>query len=221
MQTHIAAQALHAFADKHNGQLPAPWNQKDAQELIDIAKHINETQMKNKVDKIDEKLLRQLSYTSQGAIVSLTSFAGGVVAQECIKALSGKYSPLQQWMYFDGVEVLPALETDASNFQPSGTRADGQIICLGKDLCNKLSNSKLFMVHYDFNLSLLIRLVVELLDAKCLRILPCLMLVLDQTEASLSQIMTLSKRATSIDNFCSVPRICNNQNQSPLQTQCV
>jgi len=146
IQTHIAMQALHAFSDKHNGQLPAPWNAKDAEEVIEIAKHINETQMKNKVDKVDDKLLRQVSYTSQGAIVALTSFAGGVVAQECIKALSGKYSPLQQWMYFDGVEVLPSLDTDPSNFQPSGSRADGQIICLGKDLCQKLSNSKLFMI---------------------------------------------------------------------------
>jgi hypothetical protein len=39
-----------------------------------------------------------MAFTAQGSIVPLTSFMGGMVAQECLKAISGKYTPLNQWV---------------------------------------------------------------------------------------------------------------------------
>jgi ubiquitin-activating enzyme E1-like protein 2 len=42
--------------------------------------------------------------------------------------------------------VIPALDTDPSKFQPTGTRSDGQRICLGSDTEQKLANLKLFMI---------------------------------------------------------------------------
>jgi hypothetical protein len=95
-EIHNGVRALHAFVEKF-GKLPAPWNAQDASQLITLAKSINDAS-KNKLEQVNEQLLRQLAYTSQGSIVGLTAFVGGIAAQECLKALSGKYTPLKQWV---------------------------------------------------------------------------------------------------------------------------
>ncbi len=98
LQAHLGFLALDAFSSRHNGQLPAPWEKKDAEEVILLAKEINERDIKNKAEKVDEKLITALSYTSRGNIAPITSFVGGVISQECLKALSGKYTPLDQYV---------------------------------------------------------------------------------------------------------------------------
>jgi hypothetical protein len=32
---------------------------------------------------------------------------GGIIAQEIIKAVSSKYTPINQWLFFDSLECLP------------------------------------------------------------------------------------------------------------------
>jgi ubiquitin-activating enzyme E1 len=59
--------------------------------MVQIAKTID-------ADSTNEDTVKTLSFTCQGSIVGLTAFGGGVVAQECLKSLSGKYTPLQQWV---------------------------------------------------------------------------------------------------------------------------
>lgn len=51
-------------------------------------------------------------------------------------------------MYLDAIEILPPLNSNPLQFQPKGNRLDGQVICLGEELCNKLANTKLFMVFF-------------------------------------------------------------------------
>ncbi len=45
---------------------------------------------------------------------------GGVVAQEILKSVSGKFHPIFQWFYFDAIELLPTTEGEfaADEFQP-------------------------------------------------------------------------------------------------------
>eukprot|EP01087_Luapelamoeba_hula_P012828 TRINITY_DN3622_c0_g1_i1.p1 TRINITY_DN3622_c0_g1~~TRINITY_DN3622_c0_g1_i1.p1 ORF type:complete len:1066 (-),score=192.27 TRINITY_DN3622_c0_g1_i1:111-3308(-) len=147
---HIGMQALHLFQKANNGQLPRPWNKDDADAFIKLCTEVN-SKTKLKVDNLDESLLRKLAHTSRGSIVGLTAFMGGLVAQEAVKACTGKFSPLHQWLYFDAIEVLPRLEEgqehDPENFQPAGnSRYDAQVICLGKKLVETIKGLKLFMV---------------------------------------------------------------------------
>lgn len=128
------------------GHLPEPWSKTDADEIVKLANQINDSTPAN-VEKVDEDLMRKLSFTARGSIIPLTAFMGGFFAQEVIKALSGKFTPLNQWFYLDAVELLPATEVDTASFLPKGTRYDAQNICLGGELSNKLHNSKLFMVR--------------------------------------------------------------------------
>ena len=50
------------------------------------------------VEKVDEGLVRALSLTARGCLPPLVTTIGGFAAQEAIIALTGKFSPLQQWV---------------------------------------------------------------------------------------------------------------------------
>ena len=50
------------------------------------------------VEKVDVSLVRYLSLTARGSLPPLITTVGGVAAQEAITALTGKFTPLQQWV---------------------------------------------------------------------------------------------------------------------------
>ena len=50
------------------------------------------------VEKIDKELFTTLSYSSRGLLPPLAAAVGGFVAQEVLKALTGKFTPLKQWV---------------------------------------------------------------------------------------------------------------------------
>ena len=57
------------------------------------------------------------------------------MAQEVLKACTGKFTPLKQWLYFDAQEAVPIIDAPAADeFQPLGTRYDRQIAVLGRTL---------------------------------------------------------------------------------------
>ena len=47
---------------------------------------------------MDRQLLKALSFTAGGLLPPLATAVGGLAAQEAIIALTGKFSPLQQWV---------------------------------------------------------------------------------------------------------------------------
>ena len=49
-------------------------------------------------DELDDKLIFQLSFSSRGSFPPLAASLGGIVGQEVLKALTGKYTPLRQWV---------------------------------------------------------------------------------------------------------------------------
>lgn len=58
------------------------------------------------MDILDEKLLKQLAFTCRGCFSPLTASLGGIVGQEVLKALTGKYTPLKQWVRKDFIPTL-------------------------------------------------------------------------------------------------------------------
>ena len=42
-----------------------------------------------------------------GSLVGVQAFIGGSTAQEVMKACSGKFMPIKQWVYFDCIEIVP------------------------------------------------------------------------------------------------------------------
>ena len=47
---------------------------------------------------VDEKLMRQFCGAAVGTLPPLVAAVGGVVAQEALISLTGKFSPLHQWV---------------------------------------------------------------------------------------------------------------------------
>lgn len=144
-QLHVGFQALHAFAEQHDGELPRAHNESDAAEVLKLAEGLA-GQGDEKVE-LDEKLIKELSYQARGDLTPMAAFFGGLAAQEVLKSVSGKFHPIVQWLYFDSLESLPeSVQRSEETCKPLGTRYDGQIAVFGKGFQEKISNMKEFLV---------------------------------------------------------------------------
>ncbi|ODQ54016.1 ubiquitin-activating enzyme E1 1 [Saitoella complicata NRRL Y-17804] len=147
-QLHIGFQALHKFVENHNGSFPRSRNEEDALKIVEYAKDINaSTSEATKVEELDEKLIKELSYQARGDLSPMCAFLGGMTAQEVLKAISGKFGPVKQYLYFDSLESLPTtVELTEESCQPLGSRYDGQIAVFGREFQEKIGNQKQFLV---------------------------------------------------------------------------
>lgn len=144
-QVHIAFQTLDEFK-KRRGSLPRSWDTEDATLFVEIAEEIRRRDL-IEID-LDKGLLEKFSYLSRGDLSPMASSIGGIVAQEVMKACTGKFTPIYQWLYFDALECLPS---DTSHLTPEecspiGSRYDGQIAVFGKTFQQKIENLKYFIV---------------------------------------------------------------------------
>jgi len=143
-QLHIGFQALNAFAQTH-GRLPRPMNEEDALVVVNSAKEFAKAE--GVEVEFDDKVLKELSYQATGDLSPMAAFFGGLTAQEVLKAVSGKFNPVKQFMYFDSLESLPTnIERSEELCQPTGSRYDGQIAVFGRKYQEKLANMKQFLV---------------------------------------------------------------------------
>lgn len=142
---HVGFLALQGFRNKHN-RLPKPHDEEDANEILHLAGNVKTSQTELDFE-LDEKLIKELAYQATGDIPAVNAFYGGFVAQEVLKAVSGKFSPIQQWMYFDSLESLPKdVKLSKENTAPQNSRYDGQIAVFGKDFVERVQNLKVFLV---------------------------------------------------------------------------
>lgn len=137
---HAGFQALSAFREKHN-RLPRPRNEDDAAEVVALSKTSQPRDA-----EVDEKVLKELSYQAQGELAPIAAVMGGYVAQEVLKACSGKFHPTFQHLYFDALEALPTAVPSEADVQPVGSRYDHQIAVFGKTFQDKIANYREFLV---------------------------------------------------------------------------
>ncbi|KAJ2617152.1 E1 ubiquitin-activating protein [Coemansia sp. RSA 1365] len=144
-QLHVGFQALHAFGAAHDGRMPRPGNDEDAAEVVRLANEINDKWSQK--TELDAELLKKLAYQATGDLSPMVAVFGGLVAQEVLKACSGKFSPINNFMYFDALECLPVdFEPSEKDLAPAGSRYDGQIAVFGRKFQEKLSNFREFLV---------------------------------------------------------------------------
>ena len=62
-------------------------------------------QEKEQQAEADEKILAHFASGSTAEINPMCAMFGGVVGQEVVKAISGKFTPISQWLYFDRCEL--------------------------------------------------------------------------------------------------------------------
>ena len=103
---HAGMMALTRWKAEQGGGLP-PQSLDDVKSYLDLANEmVAESDIDCDPDKQNE-LLTALALTSRGVFNPLCAFMGGVAAQECVKAITNKFSPLKQLLYFDSIELLP------------------------------------------------------------------------------------------------------------------
>ncbi|KAI0053041.1 ubiquitin activating enzyme [Auriscalpium vulgare] len=134
---HAGFQALSQFQSLHQ-RLPLPRNVSDATALVELAKKLEAD--------ADEKVLTELAYQATGNLPPMIAVLGGFVAQEVLKAVSAKFHPTVQHLYFDSLESLPSPLPTEADCQPIGSRYDAQIAVFGKPFQEKVANHRQFLV---------------------------------------------------------------------------
>ena len=94
----------------------------------------------------DEKLVAMLAEGAQGVIAPMAAFVGGVAGQEVLKACSGKFMPIRQFLYFDAAECCPEPPPTPAERAPRGSRYDAQIAVLGAPLTERVRALRYFLV---------------------------------------------------------------------------
>ncbi|XP_045567528.1 ubiquitin-like modifier-activating enzyme 6, partial [Salmo salar] len=144
LQIHAAMLALDAFQEQHN-RLPNIGCCQDAEVLVKLTEEVNLTLTTRA--PVNSELVCCLSRTAQGSLPPLSAAVGGIASQEVLKALTGKFAPLQQWFYLDAIEVVKPLQSlSAEEFIPRGDRYDGLRVCIGETMCLELHKLRVFMV---------------------------------------------------------------------------
>ncbi|XP_019732172.1 ubiquitin-like modifier-activating enzyme 6 isoform X2 [Hippocampus comes] len=144
LQIHAAMLALDTFQEQHN-RLPNTGCLQDTETLLKLTEEVNAT-LRNRAP-VNAELVQWLSRTARGTLPPLSAAVGGLASQEVLKAITGKFAPLQQWFYLDAIEVVKPLQNlPAEEFLPQGDRYDGLRACIGKSLCGELHKLRVFMV---------------------------------------------------------------------------
>ena len=143
---HVAYLALHQFR-KDEGRYPKPWCSEDAGKFKALAEKLN-AEAKNPQDNLDGDLIELFAKTCAGDLNPMAAAMGGLVAQEVMKACSGKFMPIRQWLYFDALECLPEDKSclGVEQCKPTGSRYDGQVAVFGQDFQAKMCQQKYFVV---------------------------------------------------------------------------
>jgi len=138
---HVCYQTLHYWNESHDS-LPKPWSESDAAEFVTLAKE------KHGEEVTDEAFVSQFAKLCSGELSPMCAAMGGIVAQEVMKACSGKFMPIFQWLYFDALECLPedCSSLTEENCAPSNSRYDGQIAVFGKKFQESITKQKWFVV---------------------------------------------------------------------------
>lgn len=142
-QYHVFLQALLSFREQNGGKSPKPWSDVDAAAVVAATEALKEVAG---VEKINTDLVGKLAKISAGDLSPMAAFFGGIVAQEVIKATSGKYTPINQWLYFDSLECIGDVVLTEQDTAPRNTRYDGQIAVFGNEFNEKLLNARYFLV---------------------------------------------------------------------------
>ena len=131
--------------------IPKPW---DYTQYTEIMALMNKILTNNKIEFNDsqKKLSQKIIMTYMAQFSPLCAYFGGFAAQEVIKAITNKYTPVNQIMYQDCLELIPDIDIKNEeslkeiNFKEKKNRLDGIQIILGQKLLNKITNMKLLIV---------------------------------------------------------------------------
>lgn len=91
-----------------------------------------------------KSIVRSFCKTCAGKLTPIQAILGAIASQEVLKAVSGLYTPIQQFLLYDCDELLvPRDKEDEEQVRHATT---GQSYILGQRLCDSLAEKRLFVV---------------------------------------------------------------------------
>lgn len=133
---HNVYKCLYTYEKKYN-KMPDLWSEDDSNKLIEVVNKIN-------LQEIPIEIIKKIAYTHNGSICALNGIIGSIAAQEVIKACSNKFTPLNQWLYYDIIDLISDCEPKID--KSIETRYDSQRYIFGDELQKKINESKIFVV---------------------------------------------------------------------------
>lgn len=145
---HLCYKALDEFMNKNDWELPQPGNVQMATAVYDIAKFMDESKILEGDDEHKSKrIILHMASGSRAVLSPMCAALGGIVGQEVLKACSGKFTPIDGFLYFDADEALPDALLSPDELAVTGTsRYDSQVAVFGKEMQKVLLDQKLFLV---------------------------------------------------------------------------
>ena len=127
---------------------------------------INELKFnKNSMEYTDEieDIFYRLAMTCTGRICAVDAIIGAIGAQEVIKVISNKFTPIKQFLHFEALNILPpsyvnqrlgklkiksavSKDNNGKNWEPRGDRYDGQTVIFGRDYDWLIRSHNIFIV---------------------------------------------------------------------------
>lgn len=141
---HILYHALSEFRDANGGALPKPDSKAEAEQVVALAEAFAQKHFPS--EKLDTKKLYRLARCSSAVLSPMAAFAGGVVGQEVLKGCSGKFTPMQQYFYFESLDSLPDEELEMKEYAPVGDRYDAYRAVFGSTLQEQMQAQRYFLV---------------------------------------------------------------------------
>ena len=135
---------------EENKRLPKLNSTEDAEIIVQKTKKLFEKEKKEnnlrykELKEFDEKIPINISLYASCQIPCMTSFLGGVIAQEIIKT-TGKYIPINQWQIFNFLEYLPNEELRNRDENIGINRYTEQNAIFGEKIINELQNQKILL----------------------------------------------------------------------------
>uniref|UniRef100_A0A7S4R5V0 E1 ubiquitin-activating enzyme n=1 Tax=Ditylum brightwellii TaxID=49249 RepID=A0A7S4R5V0_9STRA len=142
---HLAYKALALYSEKNALQYPQPGDDNAAQQVLDLAKSIDSDNILDG-NAAAERIILHLASGSRSILSPMCAALGGIVGQELLKACSGKFTPINGFLYFDADECLPEKLLPQTEVSPTGSRYDSQIAVFGKTAQQKLLDLNYFLV---------------------------------------------------------------------------
>eukprot|EP00792_Barthelona_sp_PAP020_P005354 TRINITY_DN2611_c0_g1_i1.p1 TRINITY_DN2611_c0_g1~~TRINITY_DN2611_c0_g1_i1.p1 ORF type:complete len:989 (+),score=316.32 TRINITY_DN2611_c0_g1_i1:27-2969(+) len=96
--------------------------------------------------EISDDVLERIFISMFSELAPMTGFWGGIVAQEIMKGLSGKYMPVMQFVGYADIHHFPRAPVSELDLKPRGSRYDAQAMVIGWENNERIFNSKYFLV---------------------------------------------------------------------------
>lgn len=151
---HALMLAVSEFKSLHK-RLPKPTDEKtdsDETKLFSLTEtHLNA--MKSTDHSINQQrlndLLKCFYYSAEGSFAPICSAMGGFVGQQVLTSITGKFKPLQQWLYIDAYELIETISYEEQYEQLKSIPMDryhALRLCIGVELVQNLAQQRIFMV---------------------------------------------------------------------------